>query len=172
MKIQALLLCGGKGERLMPMTETIPKPLIQIRKKPILHYIIDHILFFGIDEMIVATGYQSKKIERYINENHLNHKIIISNSGDVDIIERIKHAAQFIKGDFLLIYGDTLSDLNLNDLIRYHKSNKLTKATVTVWPLRSQFGVLELDSSGTVTSFLEKPILDKWINIGYFYFEH
>ena len=171
MDIQAVLLCGGKGKRLRPVTETIPKPLIQIRKKPILSYIIDHILFFSIDEIIVATGYQSEKIESYLDKNHSNLKIIISNSGDVDIIERIKHATHFINRDLLLFYGDTLSDVNINELIKYHKSH-LGKATVTVWPLRSQFGVLDVDSDGFISSFLEKPVLDKWINIGYFYFEN
>jgi len=171
MDIQAVLLCGGKGERLRPFTENIPKPLIQIKNKPILKYIVDHTLFFGINELIVATGYKSGKIESYLEDNYLDYNIMISNSGDVDIIERIKHASHFIKRDFLLIYGDTLSDLNLNDLINYHQSNR-AKVTVTVWPLRSQFGVLELDSDGMISSFLEKPVLDKWINIGYFYFEN
>ena len=111
LNIQTVLLCGGKGERLRPYTETIPKPLININNKPILSYIIEHILFFGMNDIIIATGYQSKKIEKFIFQEYSDHKIQISNSGNVDIIERIKNAADKINTDFILFYGDTLSDI-------------------------------------------------------------
>ena len=58
-----------------------------------------------------------------------------SNAGDVDIIFRIKEALKLINGDFILFYGDTLSDVNIDNLIRHHKNNK-GKATATVWPLK------------------------------------
>ena len=64
--MQALILCGGKGERLRPLTSNIPKPMIKINGKPILEYIIDHILLFGIKDFILTTGYQSQVIEDYI----------------------------------------------------------------------------------------------------------
>ncbi|WP_320663936.1 nucleotidyltransferase family protein [Prochlorococcus sp. MIT 1223] len=166
--ITALVLCGGKGERLKPLTNSIPKPLIQINKKPILGYIFDHINKYNIEKLIVATGYQSNKIEDYINKNHSNLEILTSHSGDVDIIERIKEASKLIKGDFIIFYGDTLSDVNIDNLIAHHKKQP-GNATVTVWPLKSQFGLMEFDSSGMICSFKEKPILDKWINIGYIY---
>ncbi len=67
--MKVLILCGGKGERLRPFTDDIPKPLIEINNKPILGYVIDHILAFGIDEIIIAVGYRSNKIQEYIEGN-------------------------------------------------------------------------------------------------------
>ena len=169
MKIQALVLCGGKGERLRPLTSDIPKPMIKIKDKTILEYIIDHILFYDIEDLILLTGYQSNVIESYIG-NKYNNNILFSNAGDVDIIERIKKALKYINGDFLLFYGDTISDVNINNLITHHNNHNVP-ITMTVWPLQSQFGVVEIDSNNTIFSFKEKPVLDKWINIGYFYFK-
>ena len=87
----------------------------------------------------------------------------------MDIVKRIRDAGKYIKGDFLVLYGDTLSDVNINELIHYHKANT-QNVTMTAWPLVSQFGLVEISPEGRVTSFSEKPVLDKWINIGYFYF--
>ena len=170
MKIQALVLCGGKGERLRPLTSNIPKPMIKIKDKTILEYIIDHILFYDIEELILLTGYESNVIENYIRGKYNNNDILFSNAGDVDIIERIKKAINYINGDFLLFYGDTISDVNINNLIAHHNNHNVP-ITMTVWPLQSQFGVVEIDSNSTIFSFEEKPVLDKWINIGYFYFK-
>lgn len=169
--MKVLILCGGKGERLRPFTENIPKPLIEINNKPILGYIIDHILSFGIKEIVVATGYRSNKIKDFIDENYPGEEISISDQGDVDIIERIRTVASTVKDDLIVLYGDTISNVNLNDLRDFsldHQEN----ITVTLWPLRSQFGVIETNSNDKVTSYKEKPILNKWINIGYFYFKH
>ena len=65
--VKVLILCGGKGERLRPFTEEVPKPLIEINNKPILGYIIDHILSFGINDIVIATGYRSNKIQEYVD---------------------------------------------------------------------------------------------------------
>jgi glucose-1-phosphate cytidylyltransferase len=104
-------------------------------------------------------------------ESYLKKSIKIINSGDVDIIQRIKETGKSIKGDVLVLYGDTISDVNLNELIKFHKK-KNSLATMTVWPMRSQFGLVDFDRNGKVLSFLEKPILDKFMNIGYFYFNN
>ena len=169
--LKVCILCGGKGTRLGSLTKNIPKPLIPINGKPILSYIIDHIKNAGIKDVIIASGYKSDKISDYFSSNFNNLDIQIVNSGDVDIIQRIKDMAYLLQGDFILLYGDTVSNVDLNRLIDYHHSHS-GKATVTLWPLQSQFGILEVNSKGMISSYEEKPVLDKWINIGYFYFEH
>lgn len=171
MSFQLLILCGGKGERLKPLTENIPKPLVKIKDNTILGHIINHLSFYNIKDIIVATGYKSEKIKEYIKNNHSDLNLKIVDSGDVDIIQRIKDSVPYIKDDIILLYGDTLSDVNIDDLVRFHHKQP-GKATITVWPLHSQFGVLEVDDSGMISSYQEKPVLDKWINIGYFYLEH
>ncbi|MFH2061244.1 MAG: sugar phosphate nucleotidyltransferase [Pseudomonadota bacterium] len=170
MSVQALILCGGKGKRLRPLTENIPKPLAKIKKKTILGHIIEHIITYGIKDLIFATGYQSEKVKEYLETSCHDCNYSIIDSGDVDIVQRIKDAVPYITGDLILLYGDTLSDVDINDLIKFHHSHS-GKATMTVWPLRSPFGVLEVDQEGMISSYQEKPILDKWINIGYFYLE-
>ena len=167
--LQAILLCGGKGERLRPLTDDMPKPLIPIKGKPLLRHIVEHAQKHGIGAFIAAVGYKAEKIKDYL-ENQLQIKAEFVDSGDADIIKRLNDCAALIQGDFLVLYGDTLSDVDLEKLIAFHRS-RAEKATVTVWPLQSQFGVLEVAEDGKVVSFKEKPVLDKWINIGYFYFE-
>jgi len=169
--IKIILLCGGKGERLYPLTSESPKPLIKIKGKPILSYIIDHLAKFNLHDLIITTGYKAKKISDYINSkgSNLNYKLI--NSGEVDIIKRIQDSTQNIKNDFMVLYGDTISNVNINNLIHYHKSNT-RPVTMTVWPMQSQFGIVEMTEAGNVTGFKEKPKLDKLINIGYFYFKN
>lgn len=168
--VTVLILCGGKGERLRPLTESIPKPLVRIKGRPILSYLLDHIKKFGINNVVIAAGFQAEKIWAFFQENHRDLTVKIVNSGDVDIIERIKACAPHIKSDFILLYGDTLADVNFEQLQEFHYSHNLP-ATITLYPLRSQFGLAELDQDGYVTSFREKPTLDQWINIGNFYFE-
>lgn len=170
-EVTALILCGGKGERLRPLTETTPKPLVHLQGRPILSYLLDHIQKFKISNFVIAAGYQAEKIHQFFKENHLDLNVTIVNSGDVDIIERIKDCAPYIKGDFILFYGDTLANVNLSSLQKFHKTHD-SKATITLWPLKSQFGLAELDPHGNVIKFKEKPVLDQWINIGHFYYEH
>jgi len=169
--VKVLILCGGKGERLRPFTEEVPKPLIEINNKPILGYIIDHVLSFGINEIIIATGYRSNKIQEYIDIYYGDKEIVISDQGDVDIIDRIRSIIPYIEDDLIVLYGDTISNVDLVELTDFSLRHD-EMVTVTLWPLRSQFGVIETDTNNMVTSYAEKPILDKWINIGYFYFKH
>ena len=166
----ALVLCGGKGERLRPLTESIPKPLVHLKGRPILSYLLDHIGKFGIADVVIAAGFQAEKIHEFFANHHRDLNVTIVDSGDVDIIERIKACAPLIQGDFFLMYGDTLADVDLCRLQEFHFAHD-AKATITLYPLKSQFGLATLDRDGYITSFREKPTLDQWINIGNFYFD-
>lgn len=167
--MNVLILCGGKGKRLSPLTDKLPKPLIHISGTPILTHLITYFKRFGFKKFIVAAGYRSSQIFEFFEKDNHNLNVEIIDSGDVDIIKRIQDAVQRISGDFIMCYGDTLADVNLNKMIDYHHSHEGI-LTLTSYPLRSSFGVLDLMESGKVLSFVEKPTLDKWINIGYFYF--
>lgn len=167
--LKALILCGGKGERLKPLTETVPKPLVKIKGRPILSYLISHFEGYGFREFVIAVGYKSETVLNYFEHAHKDLRIEIVDSGDADIITRIKDSSKYLTGDFIMCYGDTLADVNLDGLVRFH-GNHEGDISITCYPLQSQFGVLEISDNGSVTSFVEKPILDKWINIGYFYF--
>ena len=167
--LSSIILCGGKGLRLRPITKDIPKPLVRINNKPMLYYIIQHLKKFKINQFIIATGYKSEKIEEFMKCTFpkLNYKIV--KSGNVNTLVRIKKCLKHIDGDFLLSYGDTLSNININKLISFHKL-KPNKATISSFPITIPFGVMELTKSGIVKSFKEKPILNEVMNIGYYYF--
>ena len=163
-----IVLCGGKGERLRPVTKKIPKPLVKINDRPILHYVLEHLSKFGLTKIHIACGYKSNIIKNYFNSNKYEAEITIHDSGDVDIIKRIQDILKVVKNDVLILYGDTISNLDINDLIKCHRESS-KNMTMTVWPLKSSYGIVEINENETVESFVEKPTLDKWINIGYFY---
>jgi len=165
---EAIILCGGKGERLRPVTNEIPKPLVIINDEPILHYVIEHLNRFNIDKIHIASGYKSNVIKKYFSDNIFEADIKIYDSGNVDIIKRLQDILEEVQNDVLVLYGDTISNVNIQELIMHHRSSS-KQITMTVWPLKSPYGLVEIDENETVESFAEKPTLDKWINIGYFY---
>jgi glucose-1-phosphate cytidylyltransferase len=167
---QALILCGGKGERLKPITDSIPKPLVKINGIPLLGYQINYLEKRGIRKFVIATGYKSHLINTYIKENYSHLEVNIVDSGDVDIMKRIYDCMMALSEEFLLCYGDTLADINIYDLYNFHKNHN-GKVTVSTHQLTSQFGIVKMDENNLVVEFLEKPKLDVWINIGYFIFD-
>lgn len=169
-KITALILCGGKGERLRPLTDMLPKPLVLLRGRPILSYLLDHLKKYGIEDVVIAAGFKAEMIHKFFAENYRDLNVKIVDSGDVDIIQRIKSCSSQIDDDFIVLYGDTLANVNLEQLQEFHFSHNL-KATITLWPFKSSFGLFELDPDGNVINFREKPTLNQSINIGYFYYE-
>lgn len=162
-------MCGGKGLRLRPVTNDVPKPLIKIQNKPILYYIINHLRKYKIKNFIIATGYKSKKIEDFMKRTFKNLHYQIVNSGNASILTRIKDCLNNINNDFILCYGDTITNLNLDNLIRHHKrfSNSVT---ISSYPIELPYGVMEINKSSFVKSFNEKPVLNDVMNIGYYYF--
>ena len=136
-----IILCGGKGLRLRPLTNDIPKPLILIDKKPILEHIINHFLKFNYNNFIIATGYKSEKIEKFMADKFTNINYKIINSGDVEIIKRIKDATKNLNTNSILCYGDTLTDINLESLRKFHRySDDLL--TISGYEIKIPFGVM------------------------------
>jgi len=163
------ILCGGKGLRLRPITSDIPKPLVKIDNRPILEYIVNHFKDYKYSKYVIATGYKSKQVEKFMHDKFysLDYKII--NSGNVEIIQRIRDIIDnAVNTDIILCYGDTISDVNLNKLEKFHYQD-LNSITVTSYPINIPFGVMNIDKNSIVESFVEKPVLDDVMNIGYFY---
>lgn len=167
-----ILLCGGKGLRLRPLTENLPKPLARLNGRPILHYVLNHLKDFDVKKVTVSVGYQSHKITDYLSLQKFPWKTKISDAGDVDIISRIIKVFDednYDDEDFLILYGDTISDINLKTLKDFH-CNHNRPITISTWPLKLQFGIVDIDKDSNVIDFKEKPKSDIWINIGYMYF--
>jgi len=189
--MQVVILAGGLGTRLSEETVNIPKPMVTIGEDPILIHIMRHFASYGHTKFLIALGYKSYIIKEFFANYALHNSdfrvdisnkkidIIRSNSEKwtVDLIDtgketmtggRILRLRDYLDSDFLMTYGDGLSDIDINELIHFHKSHgKL--ATVTAVQPPARFGSLELHQ-GKVIRFGEKIQQDAgWINGGYFY---
>lgn len=192
--MKAIILAGGLGTRLGNLTETIPKPMVKIDNRPILFHIMSTFSKYGINDFIIALGYKSEVIKDYfLNFKERNSNFTINTKkGDVEFLDeaandwnvtlidtgintmtggRIKKIEDHIKDDddFIVTYGDGLCNVNINDLIKFHKSHGKI-ATVTAVRPTARFGELLIDKD-LVKSFKEKPQTDKGrINGGFFVF--
>ena len=169
-EISVLILCGGAGQRLRPLTKMIPKPLVKIRNKSMLEYIINHFLKYNINNITIASGYRHNLIKNFINKKYKKKNFKVINTGtNSEIIDRIKKISPKLNKKIILCYGDTLVDINLNKLISYFKKNK-NKFIISTYELKSTFGILDLKNNNDVKKFREKPKLGMWFNVGYFIF--
>lgn len=192
--MKAVILAGGLGTRLGNLTETIPKPMVKIDNKPILYHIMSTFSKYGVNDFIIALGYKSEVIKDYfINFKERNSNFTINTKkGDVKFLDevsnnwnvtlvntgidtmtggRIKRLEEYLEeeDDFLLTYGDGLCNVDIDKLIKFHKSHGKI-ATVTAVRPNARFGELVIHEN-LVKSFKEKPQTDKGrINGGFFVF--
>ena len=175
--MKALILAGGKGTRFLEETKVRPKPMIEINNTPILLHIIDQYIRHGINEFIVLGGYKIEYIYEYFEEQKLNDdneylyqdtKIKILDTGIETMTGgRIKRAQEFLDDTFLVTYGDGISNINIENLIKFHHKNKKL-ATVTAVRPPARFGSLTLEGN-LVSKFGEKISTNEgWINGGFF----
>jgi Nucleoside-diphosphate-sugar pyrophosphorylase involved in lipopolysaccharide biosynthesis/translation initiation factor 2B, gamma/epsilon subunits (eIF-2Bgamma/eIF-2Bepsilon) len=165
--LTAVILCGGKGERLRPFTDKLPKPLVPLNGKPILHHLLRYLSTEGIKRFILCTGYKAEAIDEFAkNCNEPGWELICVNSGDVSMTDRLADASKHLSGRSLICYGDTLANVDVEALYREHCSSG-ARLTMTVYPLHSPFGIVEVTEDGFVTEFREKPVLPYWVNIGF-----
>jgi glucose-1-phosphate cytidylyltransferase len=188
------ILAGGLGTRLAEETEAIPKPMIEIGGKPMLWHIMKHYAHHGFSDFVLALGYKAEVIKRYMVEYcslasnltvHLGEGRVDLHEGErenwtVELIEtglytatagRIRRLAPRLgDGTFLLTWGDGVSDLDLNDLLAFHRSHGRL-ATLTAVRPPARFGHIQLDNA-LVTEFSEKPQTGEgWINGAFFVLE-
>ena len=165
--MKVVILCGGLGSRLAEETKLIPKPMVKIGNKPILSHIMDIYEFFGFKDFILATGYKNKIIENFFKKKN-NVKCIFTGKNSMTGWRILKLKKYFKKNEnFMLTYGDGLTNQNITDLVKFHKKhNKIVTMTVVKPPAR--FGEVFL-SGQNVKKFEEKPQLNRnWINGGFF----
>jgi glucose-1-phosphate cytidylyltransferase len=168
--ITAVLLCGGKGERLRPFTEHFPKPLVPLNGKPLLQHLLRYLSLQGVRRFVLCTGYKAGAISRFLEEQPLppGHSVVCVDSGEAaSMADRVLDAREHVSGRALICYGDTLANVDLVSLARRHTESGAL-ATLTVYPLRSPYGIVSFDGdTGRVSGLLEKPVLPYWINIGF-----
>lgn len=176
--MKALFLAGGLGTRLRPITNDLPKPMVPILGKPLLEMNIETLKKHGVDEIILSTCYKPHKIEKYFGDGrNLGVKIsYISEDVPLGTGGAIKNAQDFFNDTFLVFNSDILSDIDISEMIRFHKEKRgLATIAVTQVDNSSAYGVIEHDEKGFITAFKEKPqpheSSSNLINAGVYIFE-
>ena len=167
--MKVVILAGGFGTRLSEYTDSIPKPMVPIGSKPILEHIMDIYSHYGHREFYIALGYKGDVIKDYFKKIKKNWRInLIETGSDTLTGGRLKRLEKYLsKESFLLTYGDGISNININDLIKFHRSHKKIVTISAVRP-PARFGSLSLEGSD-VLEFKEKTQLgESWINGGFF----
>ncbi|MCZ4224367.1 glucose-1-phosphate cytidylyltransferase [Pedobacter rhodius] len=193
--MKVVILAGGLGTRLMEETEARPKPMVEIGGKPILWHIMKIYEAYGYNDFVLCLGYKAQSIKEYflnyylynsdvsidIEKNKVDVHFSNSESFKVTLVDtglttntagRIKKIQKYVEGEtFMLTYGDGVADINIKELVNFHKQHgKL--ATLTTIQTPGRFGNIEMDTNGNVQHFVEKPQGDgMWINGGFFVLE-
>ncbi len=170
--MKVVILAGGLGTRIPEYTESIPKPMVQIGKKPILEHLINIYSKFNLNDFIIALGYKGEIIKEYFKNYKGKSKINLIETGQNTMTGgRLKRLKKEIGNNtFMLTYGDGLSDVNINKLLEFHKKSKKLVTVTAVRP-PARFGFIKFKEN-EVISFKEKSKLDVgWINGGFFVIE-
>jgi glucose-1-phosphate cytidylyltransferase len=193
--MKVVILAGGLGTRLSEETDVRPKPMVEIGGKPIIWHIMKTYSHYGFNEFVICCGYKGYVIKEYFANYFLhqtdvtfdlsNNSMKVHNSGSenwkVTLVDtgittntagRIKRIKNYVGNEaFMLTYGDGVADIDINELLAFHKkAGKI--ATLTSIQLPGRFGNVETDENGTVKTFQEKPLGDGvWINGGFFVLE-
>ena len=162
--MKAIILAGGRGKRLRPITDYVPKPLIPIKNIPIIEWQIKYLKKFGISEVIICSGYKTEMIENYLKNKKLEIKITFSiENKPLGTGGAIKKAARKIKEkSFLVINGDIITNIDLKKL--FEKEN-----SIAAIQLRTKFGILQTDNDKIIKFDEKKEITDTWMNAGIYH---
>ncbi|GFH90717.1 glucose-1-phosphate cytidylyltransferase [Lachnospiraceae bacterium] len=191
-KLKVVILAGGFGTRISEESHLKPKPMIEIGEKPILWHIMKLYSHYGYNEFVICCGYKQHVIKEWFADYYLHNSDItfdfteqnqmtihnnVAEPWKVTLVDtglhtmtggRIKRIQQYI-GDnpFLLTYGDGVSDINIDELVKYHE-NQGKLVTLSAYNVGQRFGILNLDESNNITSFREKSSNDgSLVNIGF-----
>ena len=194
--MKVVILAGGFGTRISEESHLRPKPMIEIGGKPILWHIMKEYSYYGFNEFIICCGYKQSMIKQWFSDYYLYNSDVtfdfsqggamevhnnVSEPWKVTLIDtglntmtggRIKRIRKYVGDEtFMMTYGDGVSDLNILDLLDYHREHK-KMATLTAVNAEPRFGVLNIDDQNGITDFREKSVADEGkINAGYMVLE-
>ena len=165
------ILCGGQGKRLKPLSEGIPKAMVKVNGIPIIEMNINWLKHNGFKTIYLCSGYKHEVLEDYFGDGRkFGVEIIHSPDRMPDMgTATVKQLESEINERFLVVNGDTLTDMDLSKLWSFHKSKKKV-ATIALTQFPSSKGIVVVKSN-LVTKFVEKPILPYWMNAGIYAFE-
>ncbi|AAY80604.1 nucleotidyltransferase family protein [Sulfolobus acidocaldarius] len=169
--MKAVILAGGYGKRLRPLTDEKPKPLVEIGGKPILEWQILLLKRYKISSVYILAGYKKEVLLDWVSKNQERLEVklaILSETEPLGTGGAIKRLEDFIKEPFYVLNGDIITNLDLDKLKISEDSDDL--ASIALVPLKSPYGIIRMKDGGKIIEFVEKPIIkDYWINAGIYY---
>ena len=156
--VKAVLLVGGMGTRLRPLTYRIPKPLVPVVGKPLIMHVIDSIPS-EVDEVIIPISYKKEMMEDYLRKNRPKRKVtLVDEPEPLGTGGAVGNIRDRFDGQFLVINGDSISSLDVARFIKFHRSKKAF-ASISLWPVEdpTPYGVVDLDKDSRIRRFQEKP---------------
>ncbi len=166
----ALIIAGGEGERLRPLTSDRPKPMIQVAGRSILEHELRWLKREGVTNAVVLCGYKGRVIQDYFGDG-ADWGLRIAYSPEEEPLGRggaLRQGYRLVPPDEKMVValnGDVLTNQPLKPMLQYHR-RKMAAATVMLTPLRSPYGIATVDRSGRIVTFSEKPLLPYWMNAG------
>ena len=172
--MKAVILAGGLGTRLRPLTNKKPKPMLPLGKKPLLEYLIEWIKKNGVKEIVLCVSYLHKMIEDYFEDGQkfgVKIEYAIS-SKPLATAGQLKTAQKFIDDTFVCVYGDSIFDFSLKNMIDEHKEKK-SFITMGLYEYKTsiKYGVVDTKNNGKVLFWNEKPVIKSKINMGCYIME-
>lgn len=175
--VKAVLLVGGLGTRLRPLTYRIPKPLIPVMGKPLIMHVIDS-MPAEIDEIIIPVSYKKEMMEDYLQKNRPKRRItLVDEPEPMGTGGAVKNVEKHIDGQFLVINGDSISSIDIAKFIKFHRQKKAF-ASISLWPVDdpTPYGIVDLAKDDRIRRFQEKPkkeeAFSNLINAGAYALEH
>lgn len=172
--MKAIILAGGLGTRLLPLTKKTPKPMLPLGKKPILEHLIDWSSENGVKSIVLCVSYLRKTIEDYFEDGKkfgVNIEYAVSNK-PLATAGQLKTAEEFIDDTFVCIYGDSIFDFSLKNMIKQHNAKKaFVTMSLNEYKTRLEYGVIETSKTGKVLDWKEKPEIKSNVNMGCYVME-
>lgn len=164
--MNAIVLAGGFGTRLKPLTDTCPKPMLKIANVPMLDYVVAQLNYYGIDDMVFTLGYMPEKVRDYVSRYKGIRCRFSEEYMPLGTAGGVKLAEDMLDEVFFVVSGDALSDIDLTSMLEAHLNSgaEITMACTAVKNPRL-YGVVRLDSQNTVTGFVEKPATEEFGNL-------
>jgi NDP-sugar pyrophosphorylase family protein len=171
---RALILAGGEALRLRPYTEDIPKAMIKVVDKPLIHWIIDWLKSNNITKIDIGVDYRKEILMDYLKDGkHLGIEIRYNDhhgaEGTGDAFRQAIENLEINDTDFIAMNGDELTDLPIKSFYNFHREHKPIVSLVTS-QAQMPYGVVEAEPDGKIITFKEKPIVDNYVNIGIYIF--
>ncbi len=198
--MKTVILCGGIGYRLKEETEFKPKPMVHIGDMPVLWHIMKIYAHYGFNEFIIALGYKGDYIKDYfLNQKYFTHDFSVSTKTGHTRLHRERTNGRFIDDfkitfvdtgqetlpgerillvkdyipvgeDFMVTYGDGVGNVSIKDLVTFHQKQD-TIGTITGVHPRSKYGLVKINKQNIIERFVEKPVLNEWVNGGFMVFK-